>query len=230
VRKNDGTSNNVGEFPDRTGLPFVGRITGSVTHELSNVISTIEQVAGLLADLVETNPVLEDGLTARLHDISGRIERQTERGTVLIRELNFFSHLSDKESAEFDLTEVVRNIAVLSRRFANLQKKEILTTGLEHDVMIESDPLMISQLVFNALMIGLQGAESAEPVTVAVTKCDQHATITVNSKTSIGSPHLEASESLQRLAAELKCEVESNVVTGELRISVKCPPRRSTAE
>ena len=50
-------NNKTADQPVHSTLGFMGEITASVTHELSNVIGTIEQIAGLIGDLAETDDI-----------------------------------------------------------------------------------------------------------------------------------------------------------------------------
>jgi len=127
---------------------FTGRITASVTHELSNVLGTIEQVIGLIDDLALTEPVQAAGLSEKLVSVVGRIENQTQRGTELVRRLNKFAHLSDAAVTDGDLTALLENITTLSQRFAGLKKVHLTATGLDQPLAITTDWLATAQLVF----------------------------------------------------------------------------------
>ncbi len=160
------------------GLAFSGEITASVTHELNNVLGTIEQMTGLVEDLAEIDSVREAGLSDKLIDVGGRIVKQTDRGTALIRHLNYFAHLSDIATAQCKLDELLENLVALSERFANMRRIQLVTSGLDAEVVVPSHPFPIAQVIFDVIRRTLQVAEPSEPVEIALTPCDEGGMIT----------------------------------------------------
>ena len=73
------------------GLAFFGAVTASVTHEQNNVLSVIDQTAGLLQDMIaaerEGTPINID----RLADAVRTVQAQTERSLGIIRRLRLRS-------------------------------------------------------------------------------------------------------------------------------------------
>jgi signal transduction histidine kinase len=103
-------------------LAFFGAVTASVSHELNNVISIVDQSAGLLADLVagarQGRPIPEE----KIERVAETVERQTQRGLGIIRRLNKFAHLVDVPELEFDLNELVDNFVALNTRPADMRR------------------------------------------------------------------------------------------------------------
>ena len=76
-------------------LAFFGTITAGLSHELKNVIATINEYNGLLDDLAQAaarRPLDPE----RLRQICGKITKQIERGESLILGLNRFAHSMDE--------------------------------------------------------------------------------------------------------------------------------------
>jgi len=160
------------------GLAFSGEITASVTHELNNVLGTIEQMTGLVEDLAEIDSVREAGLSEKLIDVGGRIVRQADRGTVLIRHLNYFAHLSDIAATQCKLGELLENLVALSERFAAMRRIRLVTSGFESEIVVSSRPFPIAQVIFGLIRKTLQVAEPSEPVEISLTPCDDGGVIT----------------------------------------------------
>ena len=84
-------------------LHFFGALTASVTHELNNVLGTIDQISGLLEDMAASASNNQTVSIENLNSLSEKINRQTERGIALIKQLNTFAHSADHVTAEFNL-------------------------------------------------------------------------------------------------------------------------------
>ncbi len=166
---------------------FTGQITASVTHELSNVLGTIEQVIGLIDDLALTEPVQAAGLTDRLVSVVGRIENQTQRGTELVRRLNKFAHLSDAAVSDGDLAALVENITALSQRFAGLKKVHLTANGLGEPLAITTDWLATAQVVFRCIQLAIQNAEQDDTIEIRLAPDADGAVISVESPREVSS-------------------------------------------
>jgi signal transduction histidine kinase len=132
-------------------LAFFGVVTTSMTHELANVILIIEQVAGLLDDLLETHREGRPVSCERLAVIQERLNRQTRRASALIQNLNRFAHGIDLRFREFDLIELVRSLLAVSGRFANSRGVTVRIHSQEEEISMRSDPFAVQQAVFAGL-------------------------------------------------------------------------------
>ncbi|HOP06555.1 MAG TPA: hypothetical protein PLF13_04605 [candidate division Zixibacteria bacterium] len=179
-------------------LTFVGEITASVTHELSNVVGTIEQVSGLIEDLTYTPEIQDAGIAERLMDVVERVARQTERGTTLIRRLNRFAHLADNEKVECDLAQVLENVAALSERLVNLKKVNLVTSGLADSLPLICNPLMVAQSVFGMVKRVLSTADGSEPLRIELVGVSRGALVTVSARvgTDVADDMMQAPENL----------------------------------
>jgi signal transduction histidine kinase len=169
-------NSSISNSPDRQelfdNLAFLGEITASVTHELNNVLGTIEQVSGLAEDLAITERARSAGLDDRLADIAERIARQSERGSGLIKRLNRLAHLTDEPVMEFDLAELLENILALCERFANMRKVALRAAGFERKIMLETSPLLVTRAFYNVFRGVLAGSASNEALDVRLESAD----------------------------------------------------------
>jgi signal transduction histidine kinase len=162
------TERNTGSTPELSGdqIAFFGKITASVTHELNNVISIIEQTAGLLDDMVAGEergvPISLD----RLAGVSASIQKQTQRGLGIIGRLNRFAHTTDHPYAVFDGNEVVSNLVELSRRLAGLKKMELEFRPAESVPRISGNPFDFQRAVFSAIQTALACGRADQTVTI----------------------------------------------------------------
>jgi hypothetical protein len=122
----------VSDAPDgraeRDELAFFGVVVASVTHELNNVLSIIDQVGGLLGDLATKAAVGGRVDPERLKTLHGRIDRQVRKGIEIVHHLNGFAHSLDDPRGPFDASETLEDLLALSARFADLRKVGVVRT------------------------------------------------------------------------------------------------------
>ena len=148
------------------GIAFFGTVTASVTHELNNVISIIEQTAGLLDDLVAGEERGVPISIERLGEISTSVQKQTRRGLGIIERLNRFAHTTDRPVTEFDVDEVVSNLVELSRRLAGLKRVTLEYRAPAADARLTGNPFALQEAVFLTLRRVLDATESTCVVAV----------------------------------------------------------------
>ena len=165
--------------PVENDVALFGRITASVTHELNNVISIIEQTAGLLDDLVAGE---ERGIpiaTERLISVSASIQKQTQRGLNIIERLNRFAHTTDTVETRFDLDYVVGNLVQLSRRAAGLCKVTLDYQPYGQPIEMTGSPFAAQLPVFNAVLLALTSTPPNSTVVIATCADSAHARVSI---------------------------------------------------
>ncbi|MFH0765043.1 MAG: hypothetical protein V2A61_01340 [Calditrichota bacterium] len=163
------------ETPESTdltqaGLAFFGAVTASVTHELNNVISIIDQTIGLLDDALA---VAEEGMPVRpetLARVSQGIKRQTVRGVEQIKRLNAFAHSADHLRCEVDINALMSNLAGLYQRLAGLRKLSLEFVPSPEPLLITTNPFTAQQLVFLCLSEACDQAEKGGQIKVTCSK------------------------------------------------------------
>ncbi len=160
-------------------LAFFGAIMASVSHELNNVISIIDQSSGLLEDYAM---ILEQGNTPpsdKLRSIADRVGRQTKRGLEIISRLNKFAHSADHPKVECNLPDIVVNITALSDRLAAMKKVELETSVPEQPAIAEIDPFSLQQLLFSTIRGMLDCSQGGERIVLSVEMDEDGVVVTV---------------------------------------------------
>lgn len=194
--------------PLSSDLAFFGRITASVTHELNNVISIVEQLAGLLEDQLYA---AESGMplnNEKVKTVQEKIVTQTDRGVDLLRNLNKFAHSVDEQKRDADLNELVVNLYLLSKRFAELKNinLEMVTAG--ESIIVRTSPFLLQQVLFWMLMAVISSTLKDEAISLAIISAEDRAGVRISSPviewSSEAEPLLERAKVLNsRLEAEL---------------------------
>ncbi len=98
------------------GLRFFGKMSASISHELKNTISIMNESAGLLEDL---SAIAEKGGTidtAKVKRLSATIKQQIKRTDDIIRNMNRFSHLVDESFGQIETAAFLRLVIEITRR------------------------------------------------------------------------------------------------------------------
>lgn len=153
-------------------LVFFGTITASVTHELNNILSIINEYSGLLDDMVM---VAEGGKPIKVEQvqrISQNIAAQIKREQGIIKLLNRFAHRVDKPLVEFNLNELVKDITRLSQRFASQKKIELGISIPEDQIRLTNNPFAVQHIIFYCLKLALEYSNIADCINI-ILECNE---------------------------------------------------------
>jgi C4-dicarboxylate-specific signal transduction histidine kinase len=160
-------------------LAFFGKITAGVSHEINNVIAIINELSGLLNDLLfgaEQGRRLD---LEKLKNISDNIDKQVSRGEDLIKRLNRFAHSVDEPVATFDASEVLDNLIQISLRFAALKRVELKTELPAEPFSITGNPFYFQQATSSCIEMALAAAEKNGVVVISLEKEQNGAAVSV---------------------------------------------------
>lgn len=131
-------------------LAFFGRIAADLSHELRNRFATINEKDGLLSDLLELSRRGGPTDPERLVSLSSDIKKHVDLAQVNCSDLSRFAHLTDDETREENLDEIVALIARLTRRRGLLHGMEIASRDRAH-VSARVNPFQLGFAVFQCL-------------------------------------------------------------------------------
>ncbi len=174
-----GTSHNGGDGLRNEGLAFFGAVTASVSHELNNVISIIDQTAGLIEDMIAGEEKGVPLSVERLAQAAVSIRKQTERGLHIIRRLNRFAHSADHAVVEYDVNEVIGNLVDLSRRLADLKRVRIDAKPYFSPLKVIGNPFSLQQMVFGIFQILFSVVQRDDTIRVEMEAGQSGAVVTV---------------------------------------------------
>jgi C4-dicarboxylate-specific signal transduction histidine kinase len=203
-------------------LAFSGKITASVTHELNNVLGTIDQVNGLIEDMVEVGGSGQNAQSEKLRNVSDKIVRQIERGSRLIEKLNKFAHMSDSWHGDCDLKEMVTNITALSERLGRMHKIELATSFQDEDMTITTNPFFMAQLYFTIVFASIDIATEGTTIDVRCDRTENAARIEISLHCAEDVKQVSTDTGIQLLAGVLAAEVDESYVDGIRKVTVLC--------
>ena len=150
------------------GLGLFGKTVASVTHEYTNVLSIIGQVAGLIDDIAvyaQQGHALDP---ERIRKQSDRIVAQVTRGVAITRELNRFAHSLDTPWAQLDLLELAGNTVALLQPRAARQEVDLLLDPADGAIPVTCRPFRLRVLLAEVLEAAIAVSQAGESVTLTV--------------------------------------------------------------
>ena len=138
------------------GLNFLGRETARQTHEITNVHNIINELSGLLGDMLGAAAGGRPLEPERIGKIVTKIQAQIQRGNNLVRGLNRFAHSVDVLKGMFDLEEVAERVEFLAERHARLGKVRLKCLPPPRNVSFDGFLLGYQQLILDALDLILE--------------------------------------------------------------------------
>jgi signal transduction histidine kinase len=165
---------------ERSALEFFGTLTASVTHELNNVLSIVDQARGLLGDLTALAGSGRGIDPRRLETIGERIDRQVRKGVEILNRVNRFSHSLDDPGAEFDADAEAENLVSLARRFADLKKVRLEFAPSADEVRSGGDAFALQQGIFICLRMILNDSEEGDRIACSVRRDGNDAVISIS--------------------------------------------------
>lgn len=188
---------------DEKALAFFGAITASVTHELNNVMAIIEQVNGLLEDLVAGAQGGGTIASEKIASIQARITKQVDRGVGIIKRLNAFAHSVDELVRSFDLSSLLSDLTALCERFAMLRKQKLEFQAPVGAVMLRNNPYHVELATYLSLKLVMEAVPAGGVISLSLEEHETSAQIVV-----FGSPASESTDS-DGIQADLTAVVRS---------------------
>ena len=142
-------------------LAFFGTVAASLSHQINNVLTIVNELGGLVGDTVAAGTPGE-AQSERLGRVAERIVVNVARGSEYIRILNRFSHSVDQPVADVDVGEQVLLTEAISRRFAELRGTRVEAEVPPVPVVIRTRPFRLLHLLF----VSCQGALAVDGVGV----------------------------------------------------------------
>lgn len=159
-------------------LAFFGAVTASVSHELNNVISIVDQSAGLLGDLVAGVSAGRPLPAEKLNQIAESMQRQTQRGLGIIRRLNKFAHSADRDQPVCDLNETVSNFGKICGRWAEMKRVRLDVLPAPQPVTARANPFLLQHWLYQVVQQFLAVSAPGGPLSISVGQ-DQEAAVII---------------------------------------------------
>ena len=186
-------------------LSFFGAITASLSHEINNSVAIITELSGLQEDLLlgaEQGRPIDNG---KMLELSQRITNQVKRGREFIKRLNRFAHTVDNAIADYDLKEVLDQLAALAQRFAFLKGVNLEASLEKESLKIRGNPFGLQQAVFICIRLVIDASNKNETISVTFEKEEQGARILITGRSLNGAEEKESKLSFLTILMKELC-------------------------
>lgn len=207
------------------GLEFFGRITASISHELNNVLTIINELNGVLEDTVcmaDPGKGIDPG---KIGSVQQRISKQLKRGNSIIKKLNRFSHTIDHPVTDFDLNGLMLNFTEIYRRLSDLKKINVEYKLSAAAINIESDPFLVQHLVFRGINEMIEGMDANTTINITAIEAESNAEIELKSESYNDKFPEDTSGELKSLAAGADIDIEIGSQGAECMIKIMIPKK-----
>jgi light-regulated signal transduction histidine kinase (bacteriophytochrome) len=217
------------DFPDSAGwgvLRFFGRISASISHELKNSLSIVNENAGLLEDLAllaEKSGRLD---IDRVKSLSSSIGRQVKRTDQIIRNMNKFSHSVDLELKSIDLREYLELIAAVSGRLLSVRSTTLNLSFTSDRTNVTTCPIFFLYLLWHLIDCCSRWSEPGKTLDVSLGRSGNLISIEFNGCKAV-DPEFQAEvmgRDLKILLAFLKCSLDMDAHKIGMKLSFTTNP------
>jgi signal transduction histidine kinase len=209
---------NDSRLPQEMELAFFGTITASVSHELNNILSIINEYSGLLDDLTSVNNKEKPIEKEKIQKIAINIAKQIKREESIIKLLNRFAHRIDNTLVTFNLNELVADITRLSQRFASLKKIELEIKVPDEPITLTNNPFAIQHVIFLCFKLALDYSNLEDNISIILEADESLAIIKIESPAVQKNEESEKiTNSISVLSKNLGGNIE-NIVLDKSRI------------
>lgn len=211
------------------GLRFLGQQTARQSHELTNVLNIINELVGLLDDMVRAIATGRNVEPDRFGEVAAKIQRQIQRGQSIISGLNRFAHSVDRLCGTFPVSGLREQVSFLAARSLRLQRAKLEIAEQHRDVTIGGYLLGYQQVVLTALDLALAVGAAQHNLALRFEAQEAVLEIIIEADTPLAST--ESTRALEQLLQELASALGGSVIhypasLSDRRIRVMLPKER----
>ncbi len=155
---------------DRACVLVFAKISASISHEIKNTLSIINENAGLLEDFAQ---MAEEGggvAVERVLSVTKTIAKQVDRSNIIMKNLNRFAHSADTNLAHgSNLEETLTLMLALTSRQAAM--KNITTTlSCPPDITLSTYLISLESLIYLTLLTLFQSSIEGSNIAIEASK------------------------------------------------------------
>ena len=201
-----------------TGLQFFGKLSAAVSHDLKNVLSIINEKAGLLEDfcyMARQGRALD---MERIDAVTAQVKDQVTRADQIIRCFNRFAHSTDHPVAPVDLGESVATLVQLAQRLLAQMEVQMVVPSPETPVVIITRPLMAQALIWAGIQWAAGRPGGKKTITIAVERSGEGARLLIGPAAGRSAEGVSAAIATEEIQQALRAELSLDPASGMLRI------------
>lgn len=130
---------------------YISKVTTGATHEFMNVLATIRESSGLMADLLFLSDETVSSQKEKFLKIVNAIQAQVKRGIEISSALNQFGHSLDGAKKNIDVNELLFEFACLMKRSAAQKKVQLQIQSITPSLFVWVDYFNLQMVLANCL-------------------------------------------------------------------------------
>ncbi len=218
-------------------LTFFARIIAGQGHEITNVLNVINELTGLVQDLLAATERGRELDINRYKSVSDKVQFQVQRGENIVRQVRAFAHNADVPISVFDLRTVIEQVVFLAERHTRLNKSELVSDFPKQSATLECSPFELQHAVFLGIEAALLTSTRPERIVVGYQIEETQAVLFVKSDVVYpGEPAPEERVAfLRKLLQELNSDLTETPQAGRLfkvcfRLNKAVTPKNGQAD
>lgn len=216
------TGNGSKKLRDRQ-LAFLAQSLAGVSHEFKNHLAVINELRGLLSDLLNVEFSAAGDKLARFTKILASIEERIGTASLRASHLNRFAHRMDEPLSSFNVNELLEEELSLLNWMIRQKKVKLATEYDQGLAAVVSNPSLVQLLVFLLLVSCLE--QLAEGGSIKVVTAQEGSAVKVELRPEgairqdAAGPGQALSDFMQLALAELQGEMTSTATDHGLQAS-----------
>jgi signal transduction histidine kinase len=198
-------------------MAFLGKITASMTHEISNTLAIILESSGLLSDLITLSQEGSFPHKEKFLRVLGNINDQVHRGVDITSRLNQFAHSMDEPVAQVFVADLLERVVLLMRRLAKRKGVELKAEASDRDLSLMNDPFRLQLVLATVIEHLVETLESGGGIILHAKGAPQEMTF-LFAVQGTKKPEWEG------LAATLFATLREILEMVEARLAISAPP------
>jgi light-regulated signal transduction histidine kinase (bacteriophytochrome) len=204
------------------GLQFFGKLSASVSHDLKNVLSIINEKAGLLEDfchMARRGAALD---MDRIDAVTTQVKEQVARADQIIRCFNRFAHSTDHPVAPMDLGESVATLVQLAQRLLAQMEVVVDVQPNENPVVVITRPLMALEVIWAGMQWVAGRLDAGQAIDITVERSGEGARVLIGPVASRPAGIADAAASIvsEEMTQALQAELSLVPASGMLQIQL----------
>lgn len=207
------------ETVDMWGLKFFGEISASISHDIKNELSVINENAGLLQDytrMAEKGHPLD---LKRVQRVAMKMQERVRRADTIVQNLNKFSHTIDHPLIKVDISEALSLLTSLTDRLTSAKNHLIRIINPKEPAVVRTSPFLLINLLWICLKAVMNHSETNVPIQIQIRNTQSSFRVCFEGAGDLESVSTEfADGDTTDLISTLKAEVFCNIETGQLEL------------
>lgn len=214
--------NDISDAACESALHFFGTMTASISHEINNILSIINENAGLLEDFTL---MADKGIPLdpeRIKVLAGKITAQIRRADMIVKNMNKFAHSVDEPVKRIDLIDLLGLVVALSNRLASIRCVTLEVDPPKNPIAITTNDFFLKNLLWLCLDFAMNAAGQDKTVVLNAEQAENNVLVRFTRLEGLkNAPRMDSPGFREGgLLVALKGELTIDIKAGEILLTL----------